>query len=68
MALGYLTSLLKKEFLARDDGISASVSCLAGSVGPIVTGKLFAVGVNVGYVGIAFRALSAISFVDVVES
>ena len=58
----------KREFLARINGASASLSCLARSVGPIVTGKLFEVGQHVGYGGIAFWALSAVALVGGVES
>ncbi|KAI1314237.1 major facilitator superfamily domain-containing protein [Xylaria venustula] len=74
-SIGYICSAVlisdttpKQEFLARVNGASASVSCLARSVGPLVTGNLFAFGVNVGYVGIAFWVLSAVAVVGSIES
>ncbi|KAI0448900.1 major facilitator superfamily domain-containing protein [Xylaria acuta] len=69
--LAYLfTPLLPNlsEFLARVNGASASFPCLARSAGPLVTGKLFAVGLNVGYVGIEFWTLSAVASAGAVES
>ncbi|KAI1110446.1 major facilitator superfamily domain-containing protein [Nemania sp. NC0429] len=74
-SVGYICSAVlissttpRSEFLARVNGASASFSCLARSAGPLVTGKLFAVGLKVGYVGIAFWALSAVAIVGMVES
>ncbi|KAI8949374.1 major facilitator superfamily domain-containing protein [Xylaria longipes] len=74
-SVGYICSAVlisditpRSEFLARVNGASASFSCFARSLGPLVTGKLFAVGLNVGYVGIAFWALSAVASAGAVES
>ncbi|KAJ3577792.1 hypothetical protein NPX13_g2774 [Xylaria arbuscula] len=74
-SVGYICSAVlisdttpAKEFLARVNGASASTSCLARSIGPLVTGKLFAIGLEIGYVGIAFWILSAIAFLDAVGS
>ena len=57
-----------KERLARVNGASASFSCLSRSVGPVVTGKLLAVGLDLGYAGIAFWTLGVIALMGMVES
>lgn len=74
-SVGYICSAVlisattpRSEFLARVNGASASFSCLARSVGPLATGKLFAVGLDVGYMGIAFWTLSAVASAGAGES
>lgn len=57
------------EFLARVNGVSASMSCLARSVGPLVVGKLPALGFEVGYGSqIAFWALAGVALIGAAES
>ena len=57
-----------KDVLARVNGASASFACLARSVGPVVTGKLLAVGLDLGYAGIAFWTLGAVALLGMTES
>lgn len=47
--------------LARINGASTSLACLSRSIGPIITGRLYAVGLNAGYVGIPFWLLGGVS-------
>ncbi|KAI0383261.1 major facilitator superfamily domain-containing protein [Hypomontagnella monticulosa] len=72
---GYICSAIlttntasSRDFLARINGASASASCLSRSLGPILTGKLFAIGLGIGQVAIAFWTLSAIALLGFVES
>jgi hypothetical protein len=37
-------------------------------VGPLLTGKLFGIGLKIGYVGIAFWVLAAVSVMGGLES
>lgn len=46
-------------FLAATNGFSASVSCLARSIGPIITGSIFHAGTETGYIGLPFWTLGA---------
>ncbi|KAI0015214.1 major facilitator superfamily domain-containing protein [Xylariomycetidae sp. FL0641] len=57
-----------KVFLARINGAAASFSCLSRSVGPLVTGKLFEVGLHAGYVGMAFWVLGGVALGGAIES
>ncbi|KAK8034524.1 NACHT and WD domain-containing protein [Apiospora rasikravindrae] len=57
-----------KDSLARINGASASFSCLSRSLGPIVTGELFTVGLTTGYVGIAFWVLAFVASMGYMES
>ncbi|KAI1408633.1 hypothetical protein F5Y13DRAFT_106556 [Hypoxylon sp. FL1857] len=74
-SIGYICSAIlttntapSRDCLGRINGASASASCLSRSLGPILTGKLFAIGLGIGQVGIAFWTLSAIAFLGLVES
>ena len=60
--------LPNREFLARINGASASLSCLARSMGPLLTGKLFEVGEQIGYGGIAFWVLGVVAVLGGAES
>ncbi len=42
--------------------------CFARSVGPLVTGKLFALGLKVGYLQIPFWTLGAVALMGALES
>jgi hypothetical protein len=44
------------------------VSCLARSVGPLLSGKLFAAGLQHGYLQISFWILGAVALVGAIES
>lgn len=57
-----------KTLLARVNGASASFSCLARSLGPIVAGKIFALGLEQGYAGIAFWTLGVVALIGALES
>ncbi|KAK4642109.1 hypothetical protein QC761_0081100 [Podospora bellae-mahoneyi] len=47
---------------------AASFCCLARSVGPLVTGKVYEVGDRIGYAGLAFWVLAAVAVAGGVES
>ncbi|KAK3376112.1 major facilitator superfamily domain-containing protein [Lasiosphaeria ovina] len=54
--------------LARINGAAASLSCLARSVGPLLTGKLFAFGLRLGHLEVAFWTLGAVALLGAIES
>ena len=54
--------------MARVNGAAAAFGCLARSVGPLVSGKLFDVGMKVGYLQIPFWTLGAVALAGAVEA
>jgi hypothetical protein len=54
--------------LARINGGAAFFGCLARSLGPLLSGKLFAVGLQYGYLQIPFWTLSVVALLGAVES
>ncbi|EAS30115.3 uncharacterized protein CIMG_08861 [Coccidioides immitis RS] len=63
---GYICSAIF--FLARINGVAASFGCLARSIGPLISGRLFKWGIQEGYIGIAFWTLSTVAFIGALES
>ncbi|KAI9772141.1 MAG: hypothetical protein M1839_002553 [Geoglossum umbratile] len=55
-------------YLATINGRAASLGCLARTLGPIVSGPLFRLGLRVGYIGLPFWALGGIAGVGLVVS
>lgn len=54
--------------LAKINGAAASLGCLARSVGPLLTGKLFALGLREGYLQIPFWTLGAVAVLGGLEA
>ncbi|KMU86789.1 hypothetical protein CIHG_04578 [Coccidioides immitis H538.4] len=53
---------------SRINGVAASFGCLARSIGPLISGRLFKWGIQEGYIGIAFWTLSTVAFIGALES
>ncbi|KAH7310788.1 major facilitator superfamily domain-containing protein [Stachybotrys elegans] len=74
-SVGYICSAIlitnttaDKGDLAFVNGASASFSCLTRSAGPLITGKLFALGLRAGFPFIAFWTLGLVALIEFVES
>ncbi|KAK0666751.1 putative permease [Cercophora samala] len=74
-SIGYICSTIlitrttpAEHFLARTNSAAASFGCLARSIGPLITGKVYEVGDEVGYGGLAFWVLAAVAIVGGAES
>ncbi|KAL2022193.1 hypothetical protein VTK56DRAFT_6022 [Thermocarpiscus australiensis] len=74
-SMGYICSAVlitntspSRQALARINGAAASLGCLARSVGPLLSGKLFAASLQSGYLQIPFWTLGAVALVGAVES
>ncbi|KAK0625867.1 major facilitator superfamily domain-containing protein [Immersiella caudata] len=74
-SVGYVCSAIlitnttpSREGLAQVNGAAASVGCLARSLGPLISGKLLAIGVTTRHVEIAFWALSGVALLGLVEA
>ncbi|KAK4154548.1 protein zinc induced facilitator-LIKE 1 [Chaetomidium leptoderma] len=74
-SVGYICSAIlitstspSSQALTRINGAAASFGCLARSVGPLLSGKLFAAGLQSGYLQIPFWTLGAVALVGAVES
>ncbi|KAL2263942.1 hypothetical protein VTK26DRAFT_4129 [Humicola hyalothermophila] len=74
-SVGYICSAVlitntspSSQALARINGAAASFGCLARSVGPLLSGKLFAAGLRSGYLQIPFWALGAVALVGAIVS
>lgn len=48
-------------YLATVNGAAASLGCLARTLGPAVSGPLFKLGLQIGYVGLPFWLLSVVT-------
>jgi hypothetical protein len=48
-------------YLAVINGRAASLGCLARTLGPIISGPLFRLGLEVGYIGLPFWTLGAVA-------
>ncbi|KAH8807652.1 MFS multidrug transporter [Xylogone sp. PMI_703] len=73
--LGYICSSVlltnttpAPEHLATVNGAAASIGCLARSVGALVSGSMFHVGLASGYIGIPFWTLSVVAGIGVILS
>ena len=54
--------------LATINGTAASFGCLARTLGPVISGPMFRLGVNIGYVGLPFWTLGAVAGLGVAVS
>ena len=61
-------TVLAKRFLARINGAGASFGCLARSIGPLVAGKMFDLGMKIHYIIVPFWILAAVATCGAVES
>lgn len=50
-----------REYLATINGVAASLGCLARTLGPMVLGPLFKLGIKVGFAGLPFSAMSLVA-------
>jgi len=57
-----------KTGLAKANGAAASLSCLARSIGPLMTGKLFAFGVATRHLEAPFWALGGVALIGAAQS
>jgi hypothetical protein len=57
-----------REGLARVNGAAASFGCLARSLGPLISGKLLAIGVATHHLEIPFWALSGVALLGLAEA
>lgn len=55
-------------FLATINGTAASLGCLARTLGPVISGPLFRLGLQAGYVGLPFWTLGVVSGIGLVIS
>ncbi|KAK3347043.1 major facilitator superfamily domain-containing protein [Lasiosphaeria hispida] len=74
-SIGYVCSAIlitntvpSKQALAKINGAAASFGCLARSVGPLLSGKLFDLGVQRGHMEIPFWLLAAVALAGAGES
>ncbi|KAK4203399.1 putative permease [Triangularia verruculosa] len=74
-SIGYICSTIlitrttsAERFLAQTNSAAASFSCLARSVGPLITGKVYEVGDQMGYAGLAFWVLGLVAVLGAAEA
>lgn len=68
MLLSITNTTPSKEGLARVNGAAASFGCLARSLGPLISGKLLAIGVATRHLEIVFWALGGVALLGLVEA
>ncbi|KFY00098.1 hypothetical protein V490_01476 [Pseudogymnoascus sp. VKM F-3557] len=54
-------TLPSRDYLSEVNGRAAQVGCLARALGPAVSGQLFKLGLQIGYVGLPFWLLGAVT-------